>query len=68
MVLKLLYADLKTIPMNYTSVAYPTDEMHLSDWFKELPFDEEGMEEALLDKKIPKCFRCYRLGLKSRKR
>ena len=22
------------------------------DWFKELPFDEEGMEEAVLDKKI----------------
>ena len=22
------------------------------DWFKDLPFDEEGMEEAVLDKKI----------------
>ena len=65
---KVVVCRLKNNPMNYTSVAYPTDEMHLSDWFKELPFDEEGMEEVPLDKKDPKCFRCYRLGLKSRKR
>ena len=49
---KVVVCRLKNNPMNYTSVAYPTDEMHLPDWFKELPFDEEGMEEAVLDKKI----------------
>ena len=27
-------------------------ELHLPDWFKELPFDEDAMEEAVLDKKI----------------
>ena len=49
---KVVVCRLKNNPMNYTSVAYPTDEMHLPDWFKELPFDEEGMEQAVLDKKI----------------
>jgi len=38
--------------MSYASIAYPTDELQLPQWFKDLPFDEEGMEEAVLDKKI----------------
>ena len=49
---KVIVCRLKNNPLGYTSVAYPVDEMHLPDWFKELPFDEEGMEEAVLDKKI----------------
>jgi len=49
---KVVVCRLKSNPMNYTSIAYPTDELNLPDWFKELPFDEEGMEEAVLDKKI----------------
>ena len=36
--------------MNYTSIAYPTDELHIPDWFKELPFDEDAMEEAVLER------------------
>jgi len=49
---KVVVCRLKTNPMGYTSIAYPTDELKLPDWFKELPFDEEGMEQAVLDKKI----------------
>jgi hypothetical protein len=26
--------------------------MHIPDWFKEMPFDEEAMEESVLNKKI----------------
>ena len=49
---KVVVCRLKNNPMGYTSIAYPTDELNLPNWFKELPFDEEGMEEAVLDKKI----------------
>lgn len=49
---KVVVCRLKNNPMGYSSIAYPTDELKLPDWFKELPFDEEGMEEAVLDKKI----------------
>jgi len=49
---KVVVCRLKNNPMGYTSIAYPTDELKLPDWFKELPFDEEGMEQAVLDKKI----------------
>jgi hypothetical protein len=35
-----------------TSVAYPVDEPHLPDWFMNLPFDEQAMMEANVDKKV----------------
>jgi hypothetical protein len=35
-----------------TSVAYPIDQDHLPDWFKQLPFDHAAMETALIDKKV----------------
>ena len=38
--------------MGYDSIAYPTDEMHLPQWFKDLPFDDDAMETAVLDKKV----------------
>lgn len=50
--MKVIVCKLKNNPMGYSGIAYPTDEMHLPQWFKELPFDEEGMEESVLDKKI----------------
>jgi hypothetical protein len=28
------------------------DEQRLPEWFKELPFDSDGMEESVLDGKI----------------
>ena len=53
---KVIVCRLKNNPMGFTSVAYPVDEMHLPDWFKALPFDEEDMEHAVLDKKIENLF------------
>ncbi len=49
---KVIVCRLRSNPMGYTSIAYPTDELNLPKWFKDLPFDEDGMEEAVLDKKI----------------
>jgi len=50
--MKVIVCRLKNNAMGYTSIAYPTDELKIPKWFKELPFDEEAMEEAVLDKKI----------------
>ena len=49
---KVVVCRLKNNPMGYTSIAYPTDELKIPQWFKDLPFDDEGMESAVLDKKI----------------
>jgi hypothetical protein len=35
-----------------TSIAYPIDEAHLPDWFRELPFDHAAMEETIIDNKL----------------
>ena len=50
--MKVIVCRLKSNPMGYNSVAYPVDEMHLPEWFKQLPFDCETMEQSVLDKKI----------------
>ena len=49
---KVIVCKLKPNPTGLTSVAYPVDELNLPQWFKELPFDDDAMEEALIDKKI----------------
>ena len=50
---KIIVCKLKESPDNLmTSVAYPIDETHLPDWFLELPFDDEAMMHAIIDKKI----------------
>jgi DNA polymerase elongation subunit (family B) len=50
--MKVIVCKLKTNPLGYTSIAYPTDELRLPNWFKELPFDDALMETTLVDKKI----------------
>jgi DNA polymerase elongation subunit (family B) len=50
--MKVIVCRLKNNSMGYSSIAYPTDEMHIPEWFKDLPFDTEAMEQAVLDKKI----------------
>ena len=50
--MKVIVCKLRANPLNYTSVAYPTDELRLPDWFKELPFDHEGMEQTIIDNKL----------------
>ncbi len=49
---KVVVCKLKPNPAGITSIAYPVDELQLPSWFKELPFDTDAMEEALIDKKI----------------
>lgn len=50
--MKVIVCRLKSNPMGYTNIAYPTDELQLPQWFKDLPFDDEMMEESVLNKKI----------------
>jgi DNA polymerase elongation subunit (family B) len=44
----------KLLNNNYgmTSIAYPIDETHLPQWFRELPFDHAEMEEKIIDNKL----------------
>jgi hypothetical protein len=50
--MKIVVCKLRPNPLNMTSIAYPTDELRLPDWFKELPFDDLEMEKTLVDEKI----------------
>ena len=50
--MKVIVCKLKQNPLGYTSVAYPTDELRLPDWFKELPFDDSAMAETIIDNKL----------------
>jgi DNA polymerase elongation subunit (family B) len=49
---KVIVCKLKNNPMGYTSIAYPTDELRIPQWFQDLPFDGDGMEESILDGKL----------------
>ena len=50
--MKTIVCKLKRNPMGITSIGYPTDEQRIPHWFKELPFDDEAMEQAIITKKI----------------
>jgi len=50
--MKVVVCKLRSNPLGYTSIAYPTDELRLPKWFKDLPFDDEAMEQTLVDEKI----------------
>lgn len=50
--MKTIVCKLKKNPMNINSIGYPTDEQRLPQWFKDLPFDTDAMEEAIITKKI----------------
>ena len=50
--MKIVVCKLKPNPLGYTSIAYPTDELRLPQWFIELPFDDTAMEQTLVDEKI----------------
>ena len=50
--MKVIVCKLKQNPLGYTSVAYPTDELHIPEWFKELPFDDAAMAETIIDNKL----------------
>jgi len=50
--MKVIVCKLKANPLGWTSIAYPTDETHLPDWFKDLPFDDSEMEATVVDQKV----------------
>ena len=50
--MKVIVCKLRPNPLDWTSIAYPTDELHLPQWFRELPFDDAGMESTVIDGKI----------------
>jgi len=50
--MKVIVCKLRSNPLNFTSIAYPTDELRLPKWFCELPFDDNEMERTLVDEKI----------------
>jgi DNA polymerase elongation subunit (family B) len=49
---KVIVCKLKQNPLGFTSVAYPVDELRLPQWFKNLPFDHNGMEDTIIDNKL----------------
>ena len=50
--MKVIVCSLKDNALGFTSVAYPTDELRLPQWFIDLPFDDLDMERKLVDEKI----------------
>ena len=50
--MKTIVCKLKPNPMGFTSIGYPTDSITPPEWFKELPFDVDLMEETIITKKI----------------
>jgi DNA polymerase elongation subunit (family B) len=50
--MKVIVCKLKSNPAGITSIAYPTDELRLPEWFKELPFDNSAMESTIIDNKV----------------
>jgi DNA polymerase elongation subunit (family B) len=50
--MKTIVCKLKDNPLGYTSVGYPTDEAHIPQWFKDLPFDQDLMETTIVDQKV----------------
>ena len=50
--MKTIVCKLRDNPLGYTSVGYPTDELHIPQWFKELPFDDSKMEAGIVDQKV----------------
>jgi DNA polymerase elongation subunit (family B) len=50
--MKTIVCKLKSNPMGFTSIGYPIDEKRIPDWFKALPFDNDLMEETIVDKKV----------------
>jgi DNA polymerase elongation subunit (family B) len=50
--MKTIVCKLKDNPLGYTSVGYPTDQLHIPQWFKDLPFDDALMETTIVDQKV----------------
>jgi hypothetical protein len=63
--MKTIVCKLKNNPLGITSVAIPTDETRIPEWFKQLPFDTEEMEHTIITKKIQNLLGVLNWDLKS---
>jgi hypothetical protein len=63
--MKIIVCKLRSNALNFTSIAYPVDELRLPKWFVELPFDDALMEDTLVDKKIGNLLSVLNWDLKS---
>jgi DNA polymerase elongation subunit (family B) len=50
--MKAIVCKLRPNPLGMTSIAYPTDEQRLPQWFKEMPFDADAMQETIITQKV----------------
>lgn len=50
--MKTIVCKLRDNPLKFSSVGFPIDELHLPQWFKELPFDDNDMESTIVDQKV----------------
>lgn len=53
---KVIVCKLKENPLKMTSVSYPVDESRLPQWFKDLPFESNKMEDKMIDTKLNNLF------------
>jgi len=65
--MKVIVCKIKQNPLEFTSVAYPTDELRLPQWFKDLPFDDSAMEEVIIDNKLDNLIGVLNYDLQSTK-
>jgi len=63
--MKTIVCKLKDNPLGWTSIGYPTDELNLPQWFKDLPFDDSEMEQTVVDQKIENLLSVLDWDLKS---
>jgi DNA polymerase elongation subunit (family B) len=53
---KVIVCKLKDNPLKINCVSYPVDESRLPQWFKDLPFEKDIMEEKMIDTKLNNLF------------
>jgi DNA polymerase elongation subunit (family B) len=50
--MKTIVCKLKDNPLGLTSIGYPTDESRIPQWFKDMPFDQDLMEDTIVTQKV----------------
>jgi len=50
--MKTIVCRLKPNPLGIASIGIPTDEKRIPEWYQDLPFDDNAMEEVIITKKI----------------
>ena len=50
--MKTIVCKLRDNPLGLTSIGYPTDESRIPQWFKDMPFDQDLMEDTIVTQKV----------------